>query len=500
MIRTVIVDDDSLVHATLRSLVDWESFGYTIVEGFSDGSQALAWLQKNPADLLITDIRMPETSGLELMRRLEESGSLPVTVVLSGYDEFELVREAFRLGAKDYLLKGTLDSGVVTQLLRGLRQRHFPSLAVPDRAGGGEGAPRFREGEEYVVITFGVQHFPQAARRFGDNLREGMEKPMVELTRQIRRLQKRTEFWAQSPSLYRLAYRVQDRGGVRTVVPSMARQIQEVWRDYMNLETAAGISGVFSPGEAPGALARCETLCRLAVLQGPMGMCSQWQDGELALAYETGADSCDPLIAALCGEDGEGLEEETARWLASAAGLEDREQLSRMLVLLARLGERLEGLQMDFFQIFPEQTDFPRLLRSLESWGERQLWLCNTLNRVQSALAQRRREGKKNAMDRAKDFMRANFTNPELTLRTVADYVGFSEKYFSARFTRECGTTFVGYLSDLRLRRAQELLLQTDLRVYEVSEAAGYSSVEHFNHTFKKKFGVSPKSYRQGEK
>jgi len=111
MIRTVIVDDDSLVHATLRSLVDWENFGYTIVEGFHNGAQALAYLQGCLADLLITDIKMPELSGLELIRRLGESGSLPVTGGLSGYDEFELVREALRLGAYDYLLKGTLAAG-----------------------------------------------------------------------------------------------------------------------------------------------------------------------------------------------------------------------------------------------------------------------------------------------------------------------------------------------------------------------------------------------------
>lgn len=92
-----------------------------------------------------------------------------------------------------------------------------------------------------------------------------------------------------------------------------------------------------------------------------------------------------------------------------------------------------------------------------------------------------------------------NFTNPELTFRTVADYVGFSEKYFSTRFTKECGTTFIAYLNDLRIRRAQELLVQTDLKMYEISEAVGYGSVEHFNHIFKKKLCISPKEYRQNQ-
>ena len=82
-------------------------------------------------------------------------------------------------------------------------------------------------------------------------------------------------------------------------------------------------------------------------------------------------------------------------------------------------------------------------------------------------------------------------------LKTVADFVGFSEKYFSSRFTQECGCPFIGYLNDLRIGRAQELLLQTDMKIYEISDAVGYSSVEHFNHMFKKKLCMSPKDFRK---
>lgn len=95
------------------------------------------------------------------------------------------------------------------------------------------------------------------------------------------------------------------------------------------------------------------------------------------------------------------------------------------------------------------------------------------------------------------DALQDNFTNPELMLKTVADFVGFSEKYFSSRFTQECGCTFIGYLNDLRIGRAQELLLQTDMKIYETSDAVGYSSVEHFNHMFKKKLCMSPKDFRK---
>ena len=66
--------------------------------------------------------------------------------------------------------------------------------------------------------------------------------------------------------------------------------------------------------------------------------------------------------------------------------------------------------------------------------------------------------------------------------QAVADYVGFNEKYFSTRFAKECGCTFIAYLNGLRIQRAGQLLLQTDMKIYEVCEAVGYNNVEHFNH------------------
>lgn len=99
MIRTLIVDDETLVRATLRTLVDWEALGYTIVQDCSDGGQALEYLKRNPVDVMFTDMKMPNVGGIELLRGLKESRAAPVSIALSGYDEFELVREAFRLGA-----------------------------------------------------------------------------------------------------------------------------------------------------------------------------------------------------------------------------------------------------------------------------------------------------------------------------------------------------------------------------------------------------------------
>lgn len=499
MIRTLIVDDDSLIHVTMRSLIDWESCGYTVVKDCAGGVQALNYLMEHPVDLLITDIKMPVMDGLELMRQLRQSGSVPVTVVLSGYDEFELVREAFRLGAYDYLLKGDISQAGLIRLLDGLREKLFHgAAAVSQTSTPQKGAAELEEGD-YILALFAVEDFTQTAQRFGDNLRERMEKPMLELVRQIRRLQDRVTVRARTPSCYELYYRIQNRNGAQDTARSVVRQIQGLWHDFMNMDTAVGISAIVSRQELEEAAACCEILCKLSVLQGPGSICTQEQYSELVRAYTGRAPDCDRLIAALCGEDSEFLEQELGRWFSGLKRLDNKGHIKRCLVLLARLGERLESYGLSFSRVFPERPDFYALLRELPSKGEREIWLRNTLRRVQAACDSQRQERQKGAIQRAKEFMQDNFTNPELMLKTVADYVGFSEKYFSSRFTKECGCTFINYLNDLRLKQAQELLRHTDMKIYEISDAVGYSSVEHFNHLFKKKLCVSPKDYRKNQ-
>ena len=159
MIRTVIVDDDALIHVTLRSLIDWERCGCTVVEDCSSGAQALAYLCEHPVDLLITDIKMPGMTGLELMAELRRNGCMPVTVALSGYDEFDLVREAFRLGAYDYLLKGNISRASLTRLLDGLREKVFPSSAGPAAAGAAQQGPAELEEGDYILVMFTVEDF-----------------------------------------------------------------------------------------------------------------------------------------------------------------------------------------------------------------------------------------------------------------------------------------------------------------------------------------------------
>jgi len=105
MLKALVVDDEYLVRAGLCQTVDWEEYGIQIVGEASNGKEGLEMAMQLRPEIIVTDIRMPHMNGLELLRRLQEQRLDCVTIVLSGYDEFQYAQEAMRLGASHYLLK-----------------------------------------------------------------------------------------------------------------------------------------------------------------------------------------------------------------------------------------------------------------------------------------------------------------------------------------------------------------------------------------------------------
>lgn len=103
--RLLIVDDGHYVVEYIKHLLDWSKFGVGQVETLTNSIEAKRRLDGDRVDILITDIRMPEVSGLDLLQHIQERKLGTKVVFLSGYSQFEYAQMAVRLGALDYLLK-----------------------------------------------------------------------------------------------------------------------------------------------------------------------------------------------------------------------------------------------------------------------------------------------------------------------------------------------------------------------------------------------------------
>jgi two-component system, response regulator YesN len=122
-VKTIlIVDDEPRTRQGIRKTLEAWSLGRYRIETASSGVEALSWLQQNDANLLVTDIRMPEVGGLELVERLSVMAHPPVVVVISGHPEFDYAQKALQLGVVSYLLK-PLDKSKLVQAVEAALKR-----------------------------------------------------------------------------------------------------------------------------------------------------------------------------------------------------------------------------------------------------------------------------------------------------------------------------------------------------------------------------------------
>lgn len=122
MYKLLIVDDENLVRVAFRTMVDYEQYGFTVCGTAADGEEALRLCAAEDPDLIITDIKMPRMDGITLIERLTAGGFTGKIVLISNYDDFDLVRQGMVLGAQDYLLKLTITTQEYTAMLGRMKQ------------------------------------------------------------------------------------------------------------------------------------------------------------------------------------------------------------------------------------------------------------------------------------------------------------------------------------------------------------------------------------------
>ncbi|NHN32889.1 response regulator transcription factor [Paenibacillus agricola] len=120
MYRVLLVDDEIWSLEGIRKLFEWEKHGFNVIAQTTDASIAFELICSAKPDVVITDIRMPEISGLELLQMAREKGVQSEFVIISGFAEFEYAQEALRYGAFDYQLKpiDRSDAGLLLKKLK----------------------------------------------------------------------------------------------------------------------------------------------------------------------------------------------------------------------------------------------------------------------------------------------------------------------------------------------------------------------------------------------
>lgn len=168
-----------------------------------------------------------------------------------------------------------------------------------------------------------------------------------------------------------------------------------------------------------------------------------------------------------------------------------------VLGLILAIAKKFYTNHANFYDIFGEQYNYFEKVERIEDIRSLKLWLTNYIDWIIDYSVEKLHIKENDIIVKAKRYINNHYANSMLSLKEVADYVELNEKYFTSKFSKETGETFINYLTSLRIEKAKDLLMTTNFKIYEIAEMVGYRNVENFNRVFKKNIGTSPAQYRK---
>lgn len=166
MWKVLLVEDEVFVRESVKELIQWEEFGFTLAGEAGDGQEALERIKADPPDLVLTDIIMPIMDGIELLKETRKAGYECKFVMLTCIGEFEYVRQAMEFGASNYILKLSMSVNDLRETLRNISKDLKRALEGSKSAGGSTlaGAPsnkRTNHPEVNKILDYIEQHYDQ---------------------------------------------------------------------------------------------------------------------------------------------------------------------------------------------------------------------------------------------------------------------------------------------------------------------------------------------------
>ncbi|MCZ8522650.1 MULTISPECIES: response regulator [Paenibacillus] len=543
MAQLLIVDDEAHVVDRFAATIDWKGNGVEHVYKAYSGPEAVELLEQFSIDIVITDIKMPGMSGLELIAQIRRRWPKTKCVLLSGYSDFNYAKEAILYQTEDYLLKPVKEEDLLTavrRVLAKLRSEWEQVISLQRMT--------YTLKENLPLLRANLLHDLLQGRRWTASVLLGKMAALglpefTGCTFDLMMIRLEEPFGQRdSQDLYWVEY----------AVGNMAEELfggrYTIWHtkdahDYLVFVMAPrpGEAGREDGGEGenPDPLwfertaASLQTAVstylggRISILVGSRGRFPEevptlYNRSVAAFRRRIGSER--ELFTRL--EDDPQPQEirslqslyeppalihllEAARWdeieeklraifgVMEAEGSDTQEHVLEVYFTIAsayayiahKNGRPLSALIGEDFDRMAEGEPF-------RSAGALKEWTLRALGRIRGDMEQETRDSRTSLIRRIQAFTQERLDR-DVSLQTVADHVRRHPVYVSKIYKLETGENLSDYVNRVRMEKAEYLLKTSPDKIYEIAERLGYLRPHSFNHAFKKTFGMTPQEYRE---
>lgn len=530
MYNLLIVDDEATVVSGFAYDIDWSALEIDEVYTAATAQQALDLLHASRVDVVISDIRMPGIDGLELTRIIRSCWPYAKVILVSGYEEFEYAQQAVALGVLEYVTKPVPYAELTravrraidavnhdleqARIVRDAEQQLQALLPAQQERLLNEWIVQGRTDVVALLPTYQIRLDPVQPillllLRVDEwlNTSEQRDARMSELVLQnlVREILLRDAealFFSDPDNHQIVLIQASDShrlGELHRYLEAMVEPLQMAAR-----RTLGGVVSLFwdapfaTLDDAPAAYRRMLDRSRRRLAWGSGVLMGREVDPTTTSKSLNALAQYPPLYqlaeslqqGAMIGRiEGVFRELDAQPAVAYELLLEVYHTICGALVQASN--KRGAALHEWAGETLPFFTNFEQI-RSIEALRR---WSLAATRQYMSAMLGRETHQPRRLVERAKRLIQEQFTE-ELSLEKLAAQLFLHPKYLSRLFKKEVGLSPTDYHIRLRIERAQQLLHQPGIKVYEVAEQVGYNSIAHFNRIFKREVGLTPKDFQ----
>lgn len=532
MYKLLLVDDEKYVMEGLEMKIDWHKYDIEIVGKAQNGLAAYEMIKTRKPDIIITDIYMPKMNGLELIEKTLDLLPHTKAIILSGYQDFKYAQTAIRNKAYDYILKPIKAEKIIKIIEKAKLQIEKELAEIRDekklKRQLRESLPVLREKYLKYVLTNKLEliSFKKRYQYLDVNLGE---KNFVVMAFAVEE------------------NKIKEKEKSQLVMIGIKNLIGEIINDSLQGEVLEELSSmiiaIINYNEISNEIEAIEYLQKIGqkiknAVEKSYNLCLTIGIGRLYKESEYIGDSYKEALEALEYKMflGKG---EVIYYNDVTVSRDNFPMLypfskEEQIIKALKIGDviNLKGYIKDFLEFyFNKEQILPRyfkkacmqltyiILRKLVEWDMELDIYRNSNNNIEididnaesykklkeiltkfiiniaAEINKRNKCQNQYYVDKACKYIENNF-NKQISLQDISNSVHLTKNYFANLFKSQTGNTVMEYLTEIRINKAQELIKETDLKIYEIAERVGYNNSNYFIKVFKKFLGTTPNNYR----
>lgn len=520
MLKVLLVDDENIILQGLSVIIDWEKEGFDIIGKASNGREALEKIKAENPDVVISDIRMPVMTGLELLEKVrKENISDANFIILTGFDDFEYARTALKNNALDYLLKPVEKDELLGALNKAKeiraekekndeseidRRKEVFSRNIISIIKGKPDNDSVMLVKEHLGELSGVRYVSVELDETEDSVKEASDEKKRSMQKEL--YMKCCEITGDE---FRCVFDVSLRGSYYDVGIIYSDELltddlnERSYLEKMKKELCDGLDFpiIINPGGRVGKIEELAESCKSVMLVNFIRgfemstdrseVNDEWagQGGNLDKA------GIDELIHAVEINSQDEIKSGTKKMCEGLAKGESR--ITDMVInyLLFELMHIAREVNADINQEEIVHNIGNSAFDDLYLDGDVENMTKMLLN-FSEYLVELRGDNAAGVLKSIEADMRENYKD-NLTLKDFGKKYFVNAAYLGQLFKSRYGMSFKSFLHKIRIEKAEELLLHTDMKMYNIAEAVGYKDADYFINHFIAEKGCTPTKYRK---